>query len=359
MRVLQLIDSLNVGGAERMAVNMANALEPIIDTSFLCVTRKEGALRENLDNKVNYLFLNKKSSLDIKALLKLRSFITNNQIDVIHAHSTSFFYGTLMKIVCLKSKLLWHDHHGNRAHTGFFKKIILKVCSLYFDQIVCVNEELTQWSEKHLYCKQIDMVFNFPINFPRLSNPKLKGTDGQRILCLANLRSPKNHMLLLKSFQLVHQVYPDWTLHCVGQIYEDEYSNKVLSAVKEMELDHVVYFYGLRTDISDIISACDIGVLSSTTEGLPMALLEYGLGGLAIVSTDVGDSNKIVIDSSMGILVPSNNEKALSEGVLFYIEHPEELYKAGRKLQSSIEQNFSKDLIVRRFINIYKNLKGL
>lgn len=68
MRILQLIDSLEAGGAERMAVNYANALTDAIDFSGLVATRKEGPLLSQLGNKVSYLYLNKKAAVDFKAL---------------------------------------------------------------------------------------------------------------------------------------------------------------------------------------------------------------------------------------------------------------------------------------------------
>ena len=91
MRILQLIDSLRPGGAEKMAVNIANALLPHVEGSYLCCTRKEGMLKDEIKPEVGYLFLNKKSRLDPKAILRLRKYIIDNKIDIVHAHSTSFF----------------------------------------------------------------------------------------------------------------------------------------------------------------------------------------------------------------------------------------------------------------------------
>ena len=58
MRMVQLIDSLETGGAERMAVNYANSLSDVIEFSGIVVTRKEGSLSSELHNKVAYCFLN-------------------------------------------------------------------------------------------------------------------------------------------------------------------------------------------------------------------------------------------------------------------------------------------------------------
>ena len=75
MKVLQLIDSLETGGSERMAVAYANELVDLIDTSFLCVTRKEGLLKSTVDPGVRYLFLNKKRTLDFKAISNVQCYL--------------------------------------------------------------------------------------------------------------------------------------------------------------------------------------------------------------------------------------------------------------------------------------------
>ena len=74
MRILQFIDTLETGGAERMAVNYANALHQAGDFVALAVTRKEGSMRAELHPEVPYLFVQKKGTIDIPALFRVRSF---------------------------------------------------------------------------------------------------------------------------------------------------------------------------------------------------------------------------------------------------------------------------------------------
>ena len=84
IRVIQLIDSLEPGGAERMAVTIANSLLDTVNFSGLVVTRKEGSLLTTLHPKVSYHCVHKKSTFDIKALLRLRHFIkkTHKQMKI-------------------------------------------------------------------------------------------------------------------------------------------------------------------------------------------------------------------------------------------------------------------------------------
>jgi len=95
MRVLQLIDSLEAGGAERVAVNYANGLLNRIDGSYLCVTRAEGLLKSSVNNAVGYLFLNKKATigdLEVISFYKKRRYNSNTRTFVVLFFSYADYY---------------------------------------------------------------------------------------------------------------------------------------------------------------------------------------------------------------------------------------------------------------------------
>lgn len=352
MRVLQLIDTLNAGGAERVAVNLANELALEIDKSFICTTRKEGILKESIN--VNYFFLNRKHTLDFNAILRLRRFIKDNKISIIHAHSSSFFLATLIKVITKNINIVWHDHYGNRNKASVLNNFILRLWSLSFNQIITVNKELELWSKKYLSCKKVIYIPNFVINYECKTNTLLKGVDNKRILCLANLRHPKNHENLIKAFSVVNKNYPQWSLHCVGSIYNDEYSKNIESLVLNFGLQDYVFLYGSRPDVSSIIKQCDIGVLASKSEGLPMALLEYGLNGLAVVVTDVGECKEVV--SEFGLVVPAKDYKALSNSIISYIKNDDKRNQDSKNFQSRVNEKFSSLVIIAKIVSLYKAL---
>jgi glycosyltransferase involved in cell wall biosynthesis len=74
----------------------------------------------------------------------------------------------------------------------------------------------------------------------------LKGIQGKRILCLANLRMQKNHFLLLEVAEKLKQTHPEWSFHLVGKDFEDEYSQKVRRFIEEKKLSNEVYVYGSK-----------------------------------------------------------------------------------------------------------------
>ncbi len=106
MRIVQIIDSLEIGGAEKMAVNYANALARKIEFSGLVATRAEGNLKNQLDNAVSYLFLNRKKTVDFGAVLRLKKYCKENQVDYLQPHSSSYFIAVLLKMIYPKIQIL-------------------------------------------------------------------------------------------------------------------------------------------------------------------------------------------------------------------------------------------------------------
>ena len=355
MRVLQLIDSLNIGGAEQTAVNYANLLAKKIDKSFLCATRVEGPLKNRLNGDVGYLFLDKRKTIDFKSLKRLSSFIKNEEIEVVHAHSTSFFFATLIKIFNRKLKLIWHDHSGNRRKTNTYKNWILILCSSLFYKVVVVNNELKSWAKKKLLVNEVVYLLNFSVLEDFGTQTRLKGTEGNRVVCLSNLRKPKNHIFLLKSFLKVAKSRKGWSLHLIGEDFNDDYSETLKQFVKSnKELEENVFFYGARRDVKAILWQSDIGVLSSTSEGLPLSLLEYGLTKLPVVATSVGDCDKVITNTAQGRLVKPNDVNAFSQALTEFIDNKELRMQTGNELFKNVTAGFSAEARIEQLVLIYK-----
>ena len=351
MRIVQLIDSLETGGAERMAVNYANSLSDSIDFSGIVVTRKEGSLASELSTKVSYCFLHKRKTFDTAALLKLYRFLKTNKVEVLHAHSTSFFSAVLVKLVLPKLQLIWHDHYGKSEFLQERKSLVLKISSYFFNGIISVNQHLKLWAESELNCKKVIYFPNFTPQ--QLSEAKIEtvllGETGKRILCLANLRPQKDHFLLLNVAQKLRSSHPDWTFHLVGKDFEDDYSAAIRTSITRMKLERNVFLYGSRNDSSAIIQQSTIGILTSNSEGLPVSLLEYGMHKLPVVVTAVGEIPTVIQQHKNGILVQSADQDELYKALLQLIDNPNLMNTFGSALFQTIQENYSEKAVVEQY----------
>jgi len=358
MRIVQIIDSLQVGGAEKMAVNFANSLSKKIEFSGLVVTRNEGPLTSQIATGVNYLFLNKKNAVDLKALFKLKAFCVKGQVEYVHAHGTSFFMAFLLKMIYPKIKIIWHEHAGARVQASFTNNLPMRFCSQFFDGIIVVNQTLEKWFKDVLKFKNVIYLPNFTLLNPNeTKNTILKGTAGKRILCLANLRSPKNHQMLIDVAKKIMEYAPEWTFHLVGKDFGDAYSRLIHENISALGLQNNVYIYGLREDTGYIISQCDIGILTSSSEGLPVALLEYGLQEKAVVSTDVGEIPLIISTGINGYFVPSNDAELFAKALIRLIDSPDKIKSFGRELGQTIASFHSENAVITLYLNWLNKIK--
>ena len=352
MRIVQIIDSLEIGGAEKMAVNYANALSVKMDFSGLISTRKEGQLKNTIYENVNYFFLNKKHRLDLIAVFKLRKYCVNNKISYIQAHSSSFFIACLVKVLLPKIKIIWHDHNGIgiipvRKGTSY-----LKMFSVFFYGVIAVNNELADWSKKHLFCNKVIYLQNFvKVNSEYVKSTHLLGQEGKRVLYLANLRHQKNHFLFLEVIKKTHINFPEWTYHLVGNDREDEYSNKLKLEIRNNNLENVVFIYGSKQDIEHIINQSDIAVFTSNSEGLPVSLLEYGIFKKPVVSTNVGEIPFIIENNKSGFICKVKDGNTFSENLQKLMNDKLLRNTFGENLHKIIIQNYSEETVISKYLN--------
>jgi glycosyltransferase involved in cell wall biosynthesis len=339
MRILQIIDSLEAGGAESMAVNYANALVNNIAFSGLVSTREEGPLVQQLDNQVTYLHLNKKSAFDLGALFRLRNFVKMNNVAIVQAHSSSFFIAFLLKLICPSIKLIWQDHYGDSEFLNKRASLVFRITMPFFDGIIAVNQKLKNWSTEVLNFKNVIYL------------PILKGVPGMRIVLLANLRAQKDHFLVLEVARKIKGFYPGWSFHLIGKDFNDTYSRKIKSLISAYNLDEMFFLYGTRQDIGAILEQASIGILSSKSEGLPVALLEYGFHKKPVVVTNVGDISEVIKNRENGFIVNAEEEEAFYKAVAELISDDNLKITFGNELFKTVTEKFSEEVVVKKYLN--------
>tara|TARA_R100000935_G_C2839123_1_gene169993 strand:+ start:3566 stop:4633 length:1068 start_codon:yes stop_codon:yes gene_type:complete len=355
MRVLQLIDTLRPGGAEKMAVSYANLLSKKGISSYLCCTREEGELKSQINLEVEYLFLEKRRTLDIVALKKLRRFIINNKIDIVQAHSSSFFFASLLRCSRTQFKLVWHDHYGESDLLDNRKTFLLKYFSKYFNGIISVNEKLKSWAIFNLKANNVVFINNFISDQNAISSPvKLNGNkESFKIICVANLRPQKDQLNLIRSFELVSEKI-EASLHLIGQNPNTIYSKKILNHISNSKFKEKIFYYGTQMDVMGYLKQADLGVLASISEGLPVALLEYGVAGIPVVVTEVGQCKKVV--QNLGLVIPPDNNNLLCLAILEYYNNAHRRLKDASNFQDHVLMEYGEDVIYKKIIEFYNTI---
>jgi glycosyltransferase involved in cell wall biosynthesis len=358
--VLQVVDSLKLAGLESVAANYANLLAGRGVRSCLCSTRASGPLASRLTREVTHLDLRRRGIIDPKALKRLVEFIKLEQIDIIHAHGTSLFFSALATCFVRSPKFLWHDHFGRylteKRSAGLYRLGVSRAAG-----IIAVNEPLAQWARESLKMPA-DRVWFLP-NFvpqppPNSDVPKLPGTPGKRIVCVANLRPEKDHLTLIEAMAQVHKLDPLAGLILVGDHANEIQAAEVKERVRQHNLQEHVFFLGSRNDVGGILRGCDIGVLASASEGMPLALLEYGMAGLPVVATAVGQVPDVLAGGRVGLMVPAGQPAELAAGLLKLLESSQLRQTFGRDFNQRVSAQYSADALTDRLLRIYETVIG-
>lgn len=318
MRILQLIDSLAVGGAERMAVNLANLFSKEEIPNILISSREKGPLAEFVHDKKSIYCLGKKSAFDFSAFRMLLKIGKEFKPTHLHVHDSSIFWAVLLKKFLPATELIWHAHYGGffTSESRFGNKI--KFIASSIDYVIAVNYDLKLWVEKEFpKIKSTAFIQNFP-DIPEQIN---RDKPQAEILCLANLKPPKNHHLLVRAFADFLKKSPGYKLKLVGSTDDKSYLESLNKEIENLGILPHVEIAGQSLNLSESFEKAEFAVLASDIEGLPVSLLELGLAKVPIVSTEVGQCSELLGHGEFGFLTPPGDEIKLSEMLTFVAEH--------------------------------------
>ena len=257
-----------------------------------------------------------------------------------------------MKLLAPKIRFIWHDHYGNSEFLTAKSRPALRRLSFLFNGVIVVNEKLLEWNQKFLSAKKYYQLNNFAQFLNHDQKTTLQGQEGKRIVHIASFIEQKDHLNLLRSFKEVHEQESEWTLHLIGKGLQDEYHRSIVEYISKNKLSDAVFIYGVCTDIKNILSQSTIGVLSSKSEGLPVSLLEYGLAGLPVVVTDVGDCGHLIEDKD--VLVEPENSLEFARALTFLISDEIKRQKLAQQLYLKVSKEYSMDNFINTLVDIYK-----
>jgi glycosyltransferase involved in cell wall biosynthesis len=190
--------------------------------------------------------------------------------------------------------------------------------------------------------------FNRPVNAE--SRAKLMGTPERPIvLTLARLDKQKGLHYLLEAAALV----PEAMFVLAGEGPE----RPALEAqTRALDLNHRVIFLGYRDDVGDLLASCDLFVLPSLFEGLPLSVLEAMAAGKAVVATAIGGTDEAIVHGETGLLVPPADPVALARAIRTAVSDPVLSQRLGAAGRARAQQEFAAETMVRRITEIYDEI---
>lgn len=368
-KVFYLLDSLNVGGTETQAVELALRIpESGYEVTLGCL-RARGPLLERLrGSQVAVREFHPEGGIDSPAgfyqLLRLSWFLRRAKFDIVHTHDLwSNLLGVpaarlagVRAIVSSRRDLANFDWYQSKRR-GWLRRIqnlggaVLVNATPIRDALIA--EDGFKPGKLRVIHNGVD-IEKFHTSgderdelFPGVGKGKL-------IVLVGNMHTDvKGHPWLIASAPAVVHEFPSARFVLAG---DGKQRPRFEEQVAKLALEQNFLFLGRRTDIPKILACCDIAVLPSRAEGLPNAVLEYMAAGLPTVASRVGGNGELIEDGVTGLLVPSEDSAALSDALLALLRDPELARRMAQSGQQFTIRNFSFERLVREVDELYSEL---
>jgi glycosyltransferase involved in cell wall biosynthesis len=227
------------------------------------------------------------------------------------------------------------------------------------DRYIAVSQDVaTRMSQTFsIPIEKIDIVHNAisltPFDKPRVNNGLraiLQGSTGRPlVLTPARLDKQKGHCYLLEAAALV----PEAIFVLAGE--GPERANLEAQA-RQLGLGGRVVFLGHRDDIPDLLACCDLFVLPSLFEGLPLTILEAMAAHKPVIASAIAGNDEAIVSGKSGLLVPPKNPAALARAIRSVLSNPELAQRLAAAGRERVHQRFSAESMVQRVSQIYDDI---
>lgn len=337
MVIAQVISNLSIGGAERLFVNLCNALH---DDRVVVVLLGDAEIQPSLeaglrdDIEVRRLRMRKRAWYrDVKALAGL---LEETGCDVVHTH---MFWPNLYGALAARRAgipLVTSEHGRNEWKNGWHRWLEVKVISRVARLRLCVSKDILERRREvdGVPASLLRLVPNGTVVPPEID----AGTRGTVVGSVGRLVDAKDYPTLIRAVAILAGRGADIQLEIVGDGPE---RSRIEEVIARQGIASRVKLAGLRTDVAEWLARWAVFASSSTREGQPVALLEAMASGLPSVVTAVGGVPDTLADGVEGIVVPPMNPEALADGLQRLLDEPELRNAMGRAARKRVIRDFS------------------
>lgn len=354
MKILQVIDSLSMGGAEKLLVDIVPIMISkghVVDIILLNGKRTElmDILEKRVDCNIYSLGNNVYNPFYIVKLIPYFY-----KYDIVHVHLfPAQYFAAISRLFCFKKmKLIFTEHStNNRRIQNKNYRLVEKAVYKIYNKVVCITGEVDKVLRLNLNIdpKKLQIIEN-GINITQVSNCKkhsrevLDFTESDKlVIMVAGFRLEKDQDTVIRAISLLPDKYK---LILVG---DGVRKSEIEEQVNLLNLTHRVSFLGIRNDVYELFRMCDIAVLSSHWEGFGLVAVEAMGCGLPVIASNVAGLSQVV--EGGGILFEKGNEYDLVKHILsledksYYNEVKLSCYRKANK--------YDVNITVEKLLNLY------
>jgi glycosyltransferase involved in cell wall biosynthesis len=364
LRIVQVLPSFGVGGAENMAAHLMAGLSADHEvTAVALYSGSPSPIEERLRlARVNIRRLGKRRGLDLRMFPALDRVIRETSPHVVHTHLSVLRY-VFPVLARRRVPLAVHTLHNTaERESDGAGRLIQRIAFRRTVVPVAISQEGAS-SFKRVYRRECAAIIAncIPIGDFQRSEEAGKSWREQRGLpveaivfcCVGRLEPQKNPLGLLAAFAMLN----DSRTHLI-LLGDGELRTSMADAIRSMNLERRVHLLGKRNDIPECLAASDAFVLASNWEGSPLAVMEAMAAGLPVVSTGVGGIPELIDHQREGVLVGPGDIAGLMRAMRSLTVDPLRRRALGAAARLRARNEFGVDSMTRNYAMLYRSLLG-
>jgi glycosyltransferase involved in cell wall biosynthesis len=353
-----------LGGGERIVLNLAARLPQYgYRASILTFSvHPESAVLALKSPPCPIYLLPLQRTYDLTALrsaLDLSRFLRQQQIRIVQTcfESSDLWAGFVTKTMS-NAKLIW-----SRRDMGILRarkhRLAYRFMASVPDAVFAVSEQVRQncIEVDRIDSTRVQTIYNgLDLTGWHAAFKRTTASDKLLITTVGNIRRVKGHDVFIKAAASIVPHFPNVSFSIAGGVLEPDYFVELQTLVRELNLSDHFHFAGSVTDLHQHLSAADIFVLPSRSEGFSNAIIEAMAASLPVVATNVGGNSEAVRDGVSGFLVPSDDPAALAASIIRLLSDPSQAKTMGAAGNAIVKENFTTEAMMTRIASAYQKL---
>ncbi len=351
MKIIQVIDKLAVGGAERVAVDLSVLLSQNkeVSVAFLCLLEPSILDKELLEANIPVNYLKRQNKYNPFTVYKLYKILNN--YDIVHVHSRHVlrYVGLLLfPMFKRKFKLVFHDHYGQIDTDTSVSKYV-KFCIKKSAAYIGVSKSLTTWAVKN----QLNAKVTLLSNIVRLQKEQILKTSKGTLVAIGNFRPQKNYEFLC---HLLSALPEHITLDIYGNSVDNEYYTKIVDLVTELNITSRVNIIVGENSPQKLLCNYKLAVHCAESETGPLVAIEYLSQELPVIMYQTGEVAETISAYSSELLMNDfeiSNWVSMIELLLTDNSKRVAFSKLGKKIY---EEQYSEENYTQKCLDIYQHI---
>lgn len=347
MKVLHVINSLEIGGAQRLLSDLIPLQRKQgLEVSVLIGEDNRSEFSKSIQSSgCDIIKVDSNRYKSIRSIKSIRKIIKG--YDVIHVHLFPSLYLVSISALGLKTKLIYTEHStSNRRREKTYLRPVEQLIYKQYDKIVSISQQ-TQTAIQN-WLKFYDnrfVVINNGVDIKKFSSVKRPIKD-KSLIMVSRFVDAKDQATVIKALKYLES---DVTLTLVGDGEKLDNCKELATAIG---VDDRVHFLGSRSDISELISSSYIGIQSSNWEGFGLTAVELMAAGKPVVASNVDGLKQVVEDA--GLIFEKGNPKQLAEKISILLKNPDIYAETAAKCLDRASQ-FDIQQMADQYLQVYLN----